>query len=55
MQDVINIWEPSLAYVLDIALTSDGFKIEINNINAVDFMMLMFVIFIKALNALNKE
>lgn len=38
VKEMINQWEPSKAYVLDVALTSDGYKvIELNNITSSGF------------------
>jgi len=37
-QQMVNIWQPARAFVIDIALTPDGLKIiEINNINSAGF------------------
>ncbi len=37
-QEMVDIWQPSRAFVLDIALTDEGFKIvEINNLNSAGF------------------
>lgn len=38
VQRMINIWQPARAFVMDIALTSEGLRIiEINNINSAGF------------------
>jgi hypothetical protein len=53
-EKVINAWQPSLAYALDIAETVDGLKIiEINNINATGFYKANVSSIVKALNKLN--
>ncbi len=37
-QEMVDMWQPSRAFVLDIALTDKGFKIvEINNLNSAGF------------------
>ena len=37
-QSMVNKWQPARAFVIDVALTPDGFKvIEINNVNSAGF------------------
>lgn len=53
-EKVVETWQPSTAYALDIAETIDGLKIiEINNINATGFYKANVHEIVKALNELN--
>ena len=50
---MINMWQPSRAFVIDVAMTTDGFRIvEINCINSAGFYAIDVMKFVSAIEAM---